>query len=197
MPFPTPATADEPKCLVHQPSSFQPLNHIGGDEIEYCSAARLRNLLSTLQQVNITVTGSSMHPFIRSGERITLRKIESPLTIDRGDIILFVNSTGRLLLHRVIGSPPGTEKTTLQTKGDNQPGPDDAISPDTVIGIATRIEKKSLLFGSHSFDLESWRWQTVKRMLAWNSRFNLYNRFRQRCSKFLIRFRTKQIPAIE
>ena len=174
------SSADEPKSSDRQPISF----HTSW-QVKYCSAEQLRKILSFTPQITITATGSSMTPFVRSGERVTLNRVENPFVLKNGNIILFANSKGRMLLHRIVTAQNESKNFTLQTKGDNRFVADTAILPDKVIAKVSRLEKELPILGFHSFDLESKSWKLVGRTLAWSSRFNIY----LRCRRFLSRLR--------
>lgn len=174
-----PLPADKPLFLVHQPVSLY-LRH----QVEHCFAERLREILAATPQVNITATGSSMTPFVRSGERVTLQRVKSPFSLHCGDILLFSTPSDRLLLHRIITAKLDSENITLQTKGDNRFVPDVVICHD-IIAKVIRLEKDLPFLGHRSFDLESKCGKLVGRTLAWSSRFNIH----LRCWRFLSRLK--------
>lgn len=62
-------------------------------------------LLDEGKTVLLTAKGSSMHPFIRNGEKILLQKKES---YRRGDIVLARTDNGTTVLHRIIRTGNGT-----------------------------------------------------------------------------------------
>ena len=86
--------------------------------------------------------GSSMHPFIRDGDTITV----GPLSASRGDrrrprageVVAFVyGAPGRLVVHRAVAREDGR----LLIRGNNCPGPDGLFDPASVLGVVTRVER--------------------------------------------------------
>lgn len=69
-------------------------------------------LLDEGKTVLLTAKGSSMHPFIRNGEKILLQKKES---YRRGDIVLAMTDSGETVLHRIVSMRDGT----VMLMGDN------------------------------------------------------------------------------
>ena len=62
----------------------------------------LGGILADGQPICITVTGSSMQPFLRHArDRVFLAPIEVPYNIKRGDILLYIRDDGSWVLHRV------------------------------------------------------------------------------------------------
>ena len=171
------SSADEPESPVHQPISFHTMR-----QVEHCSAEQLRGILSVTPQITITVTGTSMTPFIRSGERVTLSIVENPLALKSGEIILFTSSEGGLLLHRTVARLD-SKNIRVQTKGDNRLVADRAISPDMVIAKVVRLEKTLPFLGRRSFNLESKSGKLIGKALAQCSRLNIYLRGRCFLSK--------------
>ena len=98
------------------------------------SAAELAgDLLARGTEVRMRVTGSSMTPFIRSGDVVTL--VPSPSEgVSLGDVIAFSPHPGRLILHRVVA---GTARAPL-TRGDAAPCVDE---PGALLGVVSRVER--------------------------------------------------------
>jgi len=89
--------------------------------------------LSAGMDVEFPVSGSSMSPFIRPADLVTVRADGGSPGI--GDIILWHREGGRMVLHRVLV----TEKTHIITRGDALGGLDEAISPDRILGKAVAL----------------------------------------------------------
>ena len=83
-------------------------------------------------------SGSSMFPFIRDGDVITISKTSRRIRM--GDMVAFANPCNdRLTVHRVVHfSMDG-----FLIKGDNSPEPDGWIGYDKILGYVTRIERDS------------------------------------------------------
>lgn len=81
--------------------------------------------------------GSSMSPFIRDGDVITVSPLPSR-SLRFGDVVAFVyQGTGRIRVHRVIGKRTGS----YLLKGDSAPTKDGLVPKDDILGIVTRIER--------------------------------------------------------
>ena len=82
--------------------------------------------------------GSSMHPFIRDGDVITV----SPLGEDSpslGDVVVFVRrEIEKLVVHRVIR----IKGNSYFTKGDGTTGVDSLVPTVNVLGLVTRAERE-------------------------------------------------------
>jgi signal peptidase I len=106
-------------------------------------------------------SGSSMDPFIKIGDVITV----TPPTgkgARFGDIVAFTNlSNGRLAVHRVVRYA----KDRILVKGDNSPQPDGWIGQPQILGCVTSIERpgRPVRFGLGS----------GRRIIAFLSRYNL------------------------
>lgn len=124
-------------------------------------------LLTRGLSLRIRVTGPSMSPFIRSGDFVTLRRVP-PTRLSIGDVILFINHAGSLVLHRIIcirrntGSRDKAVKFpagwTIQTKGDAS-GVDPSISEKNVLAKVVCIEKFTPFMGFQYLHLESPLWK--------------------------------------
>jgi len=93
----------------------------------------------------LTVKGSSMNPFIRDGDIITISPVSrSPASLGKPAACLFpVNK--KLLVHRLVAR----KGRHYLIKGDNTSGPDCLIDKEHIIGCVTSIERenKTTLFG--------------------------------------------------
>lgn len=91
-------------------------------------------------QANIYPTGVSMRPLIRGGrDRVTVEPFKREIMI--GDIVLFLRKDGAQVLHRVwkIDERGGTKVIT--TFGDGCWWPDEPVTEDKILGIATKLYK--------------------------------------------------------
>ncbi|MDD4650660.1 MAG: SynChlorMet cassette protein ScmC [Methanothrix sp.] len=78
----------------------------------------------------IVLTGSSMNPFLLSGDLLEVAPVSRDLI--RGDVIYFRSPVdGRMVVHRVVG----LTATGIQTRGDNNPTDDPAPVPmEAILG---------------------------------------------------------------
>lgn len=91
-----------------------------------------------------TARGSSMFPFIRDGDVITLGPVRplhpaSGRVARVGDVVAFRHpETDRLAIHRVVGRRSGA----LLVRGDNCAAPDGLVALEAVIGRVLRVERE-------------------------------------------------------
>jgi hypothetical protein len=114
----------------------------------------LLDALTAFGSCEITASGESMKPFIKSGDKITIIKTLSvPL---QGQVIAFFNND-QLIVHRIWKRRKiSTKKWLLNIWGDSSPDSKGEISQDSVIGIvsaAYRNNKKHTLFFKYPFCL--------------------------------------------
>jgi hypothetical protein len=100
-------------------------NHVGG---------LVRDLLSDGLPVKVTVTGSSMVPFIRAGDVVTLRPGAEAFL---GGVIAFLRPGARLVVHRVIARAGAG----VVTRGDASPETDDPVGWGDVLGHVVGVER--------------------------------------------------------
>ncbi len=95
-------------------------------------------------QARFKPSGSSMSPFIRDGETVTVTSC-SPKELKFGDIILYAISSDPITspkrIHRVIGKSFLNGKFLLLTKGDACPSPDAPVDLEQVLGKVSAVEK--------------------------------------------------------
>ncbi len=90
----------------------------------------LRDLLEGGLGVELRVTGSSMSPFIRSGDLVTLIPRDRR-AIRLGDVVAFLRAGRQLVFHRVVGLGDGE----LLTRGDATAGSDAPVPAGEVVGL--------------------------------------------------------------
>jgi len=83
----------------------------------------------------VAVYGTSMFPFIRNGDVITITPFRS--RIRRGRVIAFLRRDGRLIIHRVVKVLPDG----VITKGDNLPETDTPLSFERIIGTVNTVHR--------------------------------------------------------
>jgi len=86
--------------------------------------------------------GSSMYPFLKDGDVITVEPFRAPeggrLDLVTGDIVAFCHpGTGRLVVHRVIARRLGA----VTVRGDNCTAPDGDIEEGALLGRVSRVER--------------------------------------------------------
>ena len=114
-------------------------------------------------QVPIPVTGTSMRPFLRTGDTAFLNLVKDP--VKPGDILLFQRPGGQYVLHRVIKC---RQDGSFLLLGDNQIVPEPVL-PEQIRAIvsAVRIGKEIVAPGNRRWWLYShpWRWLRPLRKL--------------------------------
>jgi hypothetical protein len=79
-----------------------------------------------------------MNPLLKRGDTLLVAPC-NPQEIHPGDVVLFPNSQGRQVVHRVVAIT--TEGVT--TRGDNNPDVDnEAVAPHKIIGRVTAIQRQ-------------------------------------------------------
>lgn len=104
-----------------------------------------------------TVSTLSMHPLIKPGDKIMVRKGPSE-TLKCGDIVVF-EEYGELCTHRLLCNKISNSKIKFITKGDNSLVIDRPISKEELLGKVVGIKR-----GSKFIDLESRFWKIVNGM---------------------------------
>lgn len=103
----------------------------------------------------ISVTGRSMLPFIRSGDKLLVSHHKRRTRI--GDVITFYQA-GRLVVHRVIRCKTRHGKTRILTKGDNAPRFDAPICSINILGRVVALERngQQLLLNAPACRITGW-----------------------------------------
>ncbi len=126
---------------MSRPAGSKPgLRTIPGDELPLSNASFLALAGAVLGRgfsLRFQAKGSSMAPFIRDGDVLTLAP-KGGKPPRRGDIVAFVNpSDGKLAVHRIIAFRRG--EATI--KGDNVPAPDGTFPEGSILGFVRRVER--------------------------------------------------------
>ena len=116
-------------------------------------------LLQQGLSVVIPVTGSSMLPFLRSEDLVTLAPLDRGPAL--GDVVAFRRPDGRMVLHRVVSVEP----QRILVRGDAARVVDGWITPDQVTARVVAVERggTALRFGLGS----------ESKLIALASRFGL------------------------
>lgn len=80
----------------------------------------------------IAVSGTSMLPTLRSGERITVR-LDPPPSV--GDVVVFTDHRGLTVVHRLVAKLPGRSICL----GDNRRTFDPPVGLGQVVGVAVTV----------------------------------------------------------
>jgi signal peptidase I len=97
----------------------------------------LRAVLARNVPFRFRARGSSMHPFIRDGDQVTVSPVSGAL-FRPGDVVAFVDpAVGRLIVHRIIAVSRGE----FLIQGDHNTDPDGWIPRENVLGRVTLTER--------------------------------------------------------
>lgn len=119
-------------------------------EVAYVTSGQISNgipgsafaeLMEAVLEKNVpfrfSASGSSMAPFIREGDAITIAPL--PLQLRRGDVVAFVNVlSNQLMVHRIIHTSPAG----YLIKGDNNSVPDGLMPASSIIGRVVRVMRR-------------------------------------------------------
>jgi phage repressor protein C with HTH and peptisase S24 domain len=97
----------------------------------------LSKLLKEGRPVQVEVTGSSMTPFIRSHDLVTLRP-RAQRRLGLGEVVAVRQAGRRLIVHRVVGQSAGR----LVTRGDGASAADGPANDAEVIAVVGRVERR-------------------------------------------------------
>lgn len=98
------------------------------------------------ENLPLLISGGSMTPFLIGGrDTVFLSRPEGP--VKRGDILLYLRSSGSYVLHRVYR----VTKDGYTMLGDAQSTPEPGIRPDQIIARVTRVQRKGKLLQPGDF----------------------------------------------
>jgi len=111
--------------------------------------------------VRMTAWGSSMQPFIRDGDVITINPLGTK-NPEPGDVVAFViPQVSKLIVHRIVKKETGS----FLMRGDNNSQFDGWIENADILGVITTIQRGKRIWNCGS----GWK----KKVIAWLSRHNV------------------------
>jgi GNAT superfamily N-acetyltransferase len=84
--------------------------------------------------------GSSMVPFIRDGDLLTVAPA-APAGLEIGDVVLFRTRRDRLLAHRLVHKSERGDERILEMQGDARLSSDRPVSGERVLGRVVRVQR--------------------------------------------------------
>lgn len=97
----------------------------------------LRDLVNQGQEVRLTISGSSMAPFLIHGrDSILFSKPQTPLR--RGDMVFYQRENGQFVMHRILHVKP----EGLYLIGDAQTQIEGPLNPTCVFARITQVNRK-------------------------------------------------------
>ena len=124
------------RSQVPKPAVFS----IKGGELSLSGQALLdltQTVLAKGARFRFYARGSSMYPFIKNGDLITISPL-SDAPLRPGDIVAFARlETGKLVVHRVIRRMGNF----FSIKGDNAPGDGEIVPRAKILGRVNKVER--------------------------------------------------------
>ncbi len=99
-----------------------------------------REILGRGALLRFRARGTSMHPFIESGDILVIEPVNDT-GVNIGDVVFYRRFDGTLTAHRLVKVDYGKDGTVLITKGDSLDYTDPPIQPGQVLGKVIRVEK--------------------------------------------------------
>ena len=125
----------------------------------------VRGALRAGGKVSIRALGSSMWPWVRSGDVLVVAR-EAPSGMRRGHVAFYARH-GSLFAHRLVGKLRRGGEVLLVTHGDALPCGDAPVRGREILGRVVRIRR-----GNREIDLETWPRSALGWLLAHLSRCN-------------------------
>jgi hypothetical protein len=119
-------------------------------------------LLSEGIGVQFAAQGTSMNPFIRDGDLVTVEPL-GPSPVRMGHVVLFRREPRGLALHRVIAFATGGG---LQIRGDASSGPGESVQETRVLGRATTVTRGHNRVSAWRHPVLVWGWASLLRLWA-------------------------------
>jgi len=105
--------------------------------------------------------GSSMYPFIRDGDVLTIQTVEIE-KLNRGDVVLYRSAGDRVVAHRVVGKNATNGQWVLMMRGDSGLSTNEQVPADHVLGRVMSIQRgqKVVQFDNTFWKITSHLWIT-------------------------------------
>jgi len=95
--------------------------------------------------IRFTAHGSSMRPFIKDGDKITVYPANA-YHLKAGDVVLYHTTGGRLTAHRITSIQNQGNQLRLNTRGDAAAGSDEPVYMEQVLGRVTHVQRSGKIF---------------------------------------------------
>jgi len=115
----------------------------------------LRYSLKKHEWIDLPAEGNSMYPLIRQGNVCRFMNCD-PLTLQKGDIILFHAVSGQLVAHRFIERILVKNSLLFRIKGDTNLGFDQPIRQEQILGKLLYIKKGKIILYAFHFSVYIW-----------------------------------------
>ena len=104
--------------------------------------------------------GSSMSPFIRDGDMLTVQPVEAS-ALKVGDVAFYKAEFGQLIAHRVVAKRAQDSQLTLVIRGNAPCCEDDIVPAIQILGRVTKLQR-----GEKMIRLDQRRWQVISMLCA-------------------------------
>lgn len=114
-------------------------------------------LLLQGQEVEISVKGQSMRPFLLDGEKVTVAPVSDCDELRVGTIILAKTNNGKIMMHRI----HQRKADDILMKGDGNIVQTEAITVMDVLGIVSSINRNGKKLSPYTFPrrIGVWFWR--------------------------------------
>ena len=106
--------------------------------------AFITDSISKGKEVNLTVTGDSMYPLLKS--RVDTVVLTIPKTLKKRDIVFYKRDNGSYILHRILKIKDGI----LTIAGDNELKKEFPVREDQVIGVVKSFTRKNTVYSTNA-----------------------------------------------
>jgi len=84
------------------------------------------------------VLSGSMEPTFMTGSIIAVKPVDNPTSLNKDDVITFMEEKDKVVTHRIIEVIQNEEQTMYRTKGDNNEDPDvNLVLPQNIVAKYT------------------------------------------------------------
>lgn len=97
-------------------------------------------ILGEGHRLRFTAHGSSMAPFVRDGDVLTVLPVEG-VKLKLGNIVFYRSGGASLIAHRIVGIEHNGENTLLRLRGDSSPGSEELVSQENILGLIASLER--------------------------------------------------------
>jgi signal peptidase I len=130
-----------------------------GDQLADVSA----DILGRAASLRFIATGSSMSPFIRDGDLVTVRPVNA-VDLRLGDVVLYKSFGRRAILHRLIRRRKQAGAVVYLIRGDASAGACEEVKAEDILGCVVEVSKRGRIVA-----IGSWRWRVAALIWAYTS----------------------------
>lgn len=107
---------------------------------------KLKELLTSGEEICLTVKGKSMQPFVRDNvDAVFAKKTNRPLK--KGDVAFFEDALGRIVMHRVCKITP----SGYIFRGDSMRQTEGPVPQEKVLAVVDKIKRGDKIYTKKSF----------------------------------------------